>query len=467
MHLPAGCYVRRKMFLTVNHRTIVIERLNFVDTKAVYEKKPRTMVWYITMTILMFMYIFQFDLSSFGISQQITSTRISVLIFYIIGFFGFGIIPGRRIKSGLGSIFRRVTALNIILFLYMLLLYWTIGVKEGTPMVLIITNFFLLQLIPCAIFYKYFRSIDELLKVVLYAGLLQAFIIWVCITVPGIGIFVDLMFNQTEIYSIARDGYAGGVGCIAAPGYLRFFFAQLACFYFIVTSKSHKLLYLIIYLFLSLTGSMIARTGLIGSMIGVIVVVLYLVTIKGNRNLVLGIVIAAVVALLGFRGIMGSEKSRAFFGNRFLRMSLLFEESKTAKSVGDIHFFDVYFNDENTYIPPLDDKTIIGTGVPSGVSGNDVRVTVDGEYLRLYVAFGLPLAIFFYLFVYGNLITTTIKMRNRDVKYTLLFFVLFSFVAVFKEWTFYNPPYLFFFMLIAALPTEVSYKNQLRLSKAK
>lgn len=440
-------------------------RIDIIEQTAVVaisksNEKPRTLVWFFLTTILMFMYIFQFDLSAFGILEQITSTRISVLIFYIIGIFEIGIIPGRNVKNGLGKLFIKITWLNVFLFFYMLFIFVAIGVKEGTHMVTIIINFFLLQIIPCVIFFKYYRSIDELLEIIMYAVGLQTVIIWICLTVPSLSFTIDAMFNQVDNYTLAREGYAGGLGCIAAPGYIRYFLGQLACFYFIAKNQN-KIPYLILYLLFSLTGSMIARTGLIGSIIGAIVIVIYLISVKGNRNLIACILATTIVVFIALNWANSSNEASSFFEKRFFRLSSLIEESKSASSIGEIHFFDIYFHDEGTIIPELNNKTYLGTGVPSGTSGNDVKVNVDGEYIRLYVAFGLPLAIFFYLFIYINLFLTTIKQKDKIVKYTLYFFILFSFAAVFKEWTFYATPYLTLFILIASLPTRGWHRKKL------
>ena len=123
-------------------------------------------------------------------------------------------------------------------------------------------------------------------------------------------------------------------------------------------------------------------------------------------------------------------------------------------------FFEGYFAGKTTIIPNVSWKTILGTGITSGVSGNGVAVNVDGGYLRLYVAFGLPLAIVFYVFLYYKLFRAAKSMPDSRLKNVLLLFLVIIIIGEFKEYVIFQQYMLCIFYTAAILASMDAIKKE-------
>jgi hypothetical protein len=78
-------------------------------------------------------------------------------------------------------------------------------------------------------------------------------------------------------------------------------------------------------------------------------------------------------------------------------------------------FFESYFSVGENRIPEISIKTIIGTGIASGTSGNGVYINADGGFVRSYVSMGLILAIVNYSLIFG-LLVKGIRLANDRPK---------------------------------------------------
>ena len=106
---------------------------------------------------------------------------------------------------------------------------------------------------------------------------------------------------------------------------------------------------------------------------------------------------------------------------------------------------------KSTVLPPLSTETIVGTGVPSGTSGNGVTVIVDGGFFRLYVAYGLILAIIFYVFFLHLIFRVSFSFKNKDIRYTMLLMSALIIIGEIKEWSIYASCHVTMFFLMALL----------------
>ncbi len=414
-------------------------------------KKGKSIAWYGGMSLLMFGFIFEFYLYSFGLPTFITPSRIAAIAIVLLAFFK--TYKNKKKKKSLegipGKVLRQFCWFHVPVFFYMLLLYVSIGVQgDDRHMFTILIHAFVFRIIPIWAFYICFDSLEELMKVLVITMLIQTGFIWLCITNPSAKLIIDSTFHLSDTYKYYGDTYAGGLGCITSQGLIRYAVGEVACVY--LYFKKNQISYLALLLLFGLTGSMIARTGLVVATICMIFV-LYYAFVK-HRTAVFGSLLAFMAFASTVTYIALNERSsRSFFLSRFVRMTDLFEETETASNIYDIGFFNSYMHGEQTVLPPISKETIIGTGVPSGTSGNGITVNIDGGYLRLYVAYGLILAIIFYLFFFSRLLSMCLAFRNKEIRYTMLLMLSLVFIGEFKEWSIYASCHVTIIFLMALL----------------
>ena len=414
------------------------------------KKEGKSTAWYIMMSLIMFGFIYEFYLYAFGIPSFITSSRISAIIITIVALIKSSkkSVRDKRYLGEPRKAIRRFCWFHVPIFLYMLFLYIAIGVQgDSRHMVTILFHTFVFRILPIWAFFICIDKLDELMKILLIATGIQTAIVWLCITNPVIMNMIDTTFHLGEMYTY-RDTYAGGLGCITSQGLIRYAVGEVACVYYYY--KKNNIWYIALLLLFSLTGSMIARTGLLVAIICILFVLYYV--IRRKKLSVFGpIVVSAVLALFVTSMVLESSSNRSFFSFRFTYMLGLFEETETATDIYDITFFDKYMHDINTYIPPITYKTLIGTGVPSGTSGNGVYVNVDGGFFRLYVAYGLILAVVFYVFFLVTTLRVSYSFYQKEIRYTMLLMLSLIIVGEIKEWNIYASCHVTIFFLIALL----------------
>ena len=411
----------------------------------------RSMAWYASMSLLMFGFIFEFYLYAFGIPNFVTPSRIAAITITILAILK--IAKSKRNKKPFegipGKALRKFCWFHVPVILYMLLLYVTIGVQgDSRHMFTILIHTFVFRIIPIWAFYVYLDSLEELMNILVITMLIQTGFIWLCITNPTAKLIIDNTFHLSETYIYYRDTYAGGLGCITSQGLIRYAVGEVACVY--LYYKKNNILYIALLLLFGLTGSMIARTGLVVVAICASFVLYY--AFKRHRtNVLRTLLFSIILTLLSAYVILSSNSSRNFLESRFTRMSELFEQTEDATDIYDVGFFDSYMHGTATILPPITTETIVGTGVPSGTSGNGVTVNIDGGFFRLYVAYGLILAIIFYAFFLHLIFRVSFSFKNIDIRYTMLLMSALIIVGEFKEWSIYASCHVTIFFLMALL----------------
>jgi hypothetical protein len=123
---------------------------------------------------------------------------------------------------------------------------------------------------------RIYSKLDDFMSVLLYATIIQTFFIILCLYDTNFAALMDLTFNYVEDgnnrIERLREGYAGGIGCIAAPGAILYSLGVLACSYLFVKRKKWYF-FLLLSVFL-LISSMIARTGLLIDMVCVLYILI-------------------------------------------------------------------------------------------------------------------------------------------------------------------------------------------------
>ena len=396
------------------------------------------------MSLMMFLYIYEFNFDAFGLSTYLTSRRVVVggllIMTFVVGRQG-GKISLRNV--GWQSV-KAVGKFHVFLLGYSMLLIVLIGKGTGIHTADCIIRLFLFGLLPAWCFTRIFRTLDELMLVILMATIIQAGFIIACLSNPTFGMLLDLTFADAEKadYIMShRSGYAGGLACIAAPGCLRFSMGLVSSLYFAMKKKSP--FYILLFVALGIIATMVARTGLVISMIGFMIISIQ----KGSANIIRYVLSLTIVGLVVLA--FSSQISLSDYFD-FKRLDRLFNEGD------DQVFVDEYFQGKDTRIPSLSiDTILIGTGMTSGVSGNGVQVNVDGGFLRIYAAYGLVMCVIFYVFMFCQFLRNVYSSNDKVVKNTLLFFVIVIFLGEFKEFTIYAQYMVCLFFTAACL----SYKQ--------
>jgi hypothetical protein len=344
----------------------------------------------------------------------------------------------------------------------MFVLYVTIGVVgEDRHMFAVLLQTFVFRVIPIYAFYVCIDKLDEFMTVILIVVSVQTAIVWLCITDPRVKLIIDFMFNISDMYEDKIETYAGGLGCITSKGLLRYAVGEVACVY--MYYKKNNIIYILLLLIFSLTGTMIARTGLLFAIVCFAFIFAYTLKrrmIKVSMTLMLSFLIAIGIISLAW----SSKESVRFLEDRLIRVTDLFEQSETASSIYDIGYFEEYMHGDEVAIPPISIETIMGTGVPSGKSGNGIYVNVDGGFFRLYVAYGLILAVFFYLYFLNRVLKVCFSFHKAEIRYTLLLMTSLIIIGELKEWNIYASCHvpIFFIMSMLAYKDKVlqlvSYK---------
>lgn len=400
-------------------------------------------------SILFFFYFYKANFVFLGVPGALHSIRIVAFIYFIIFLLGKQYVFDKR--TYMAKSFKNVITLNLIIFVYCFLIILAIGSGKGRNITDDIINQIIFGFLMIYPLFSYFKTLDHFMNILLVVHILQSIVVWLCVLNPSISLLLDYTVNASELsdwYMERRSEYAGGIGCITSSGAIKFAFGLLACVYKYYMKPSVK--YLALFVFFSVTICLIARTGLILCLIALIFL---LIGSKRQNAFVKGTI--AVLVIVGGLLIIPEviDRNSKFYYDNFRRFDR-FEEKNGLQS----WVTDAYLSGDATVIPPLTTETMWGTTITSGTSGNGITVNVDGGYIRSYVALGLPLAIFFYLFVFWNCFKVAFK--SKDVtRRILLLCTIFLIIGEFKEpFIFTITPWTMFY-LIAFLSTSKLNKN--------
>lgn len=413
-------------------------------------------VRYLISSLLLFLYIFEFPTEQWGLPSFITSRRIAVTILAFLVFARFLIGKHKNDKTnnnGLNLVFlNRFIVLNCFLLFYTLILYVAIG-GIGNMVYEDIVKLLLFGIVPVFLFVRYFADVDEFVNCLLIAIFVQSLVICLCLADPAFASSIDELFvapEAMEYVALHRTQYAGGIACITAPGLFKFSIGLIACTYKIMKTK--RVIFMALYLYLSLIATMISRTGLFVSIAGLMIIVAFFVH-SNNVAWLLKTLIA--LSLLFFLGVFLLEilNLSDFVALRLARFGKL----KNGLKAG---FFDGYFYGKDNSYPPFDLRTIIGTGIVSGESNNGVTIYADGGFVRLFAAFGLPLCILFYCFFFYMIFKLSINMKRHVLKYTLFYFFLVFLMGEFKEYTIFKEYMVCIFFTMCFLEEKKLLKKE-------
>lgn len=380
---------------------------------------------YLIYALLIFSFIYQYDLSFIGIPSNLHSIRVSGIILTVIAVV-------KRISNGnkttkynyVNKKYKSYTFFIIGLLFYSLFQLLFLGRGDGNH---VIENFINILLFTIPVIWaltKLIKDIDEFCNILLLTCIAQAIVVIMCTFNDDIALGIDLTFNKNffEFTRECRYAYAGGIACITSTGVVKFSTGLFACVYLYLTSK--KNVYLLCFFALSIVACMIARTGFVFFLVGLFVIVNIQQRFNNILRLLFSLIFISIIILTGISYFIDIEELIQLRFGRFLSLN------ETGIKAG---FFDGYFYGEDTYIPPLRLDTILGTGMTTGISADGYKVHVDGGPLRLYSALGLPMCLFSYFFVLNLMIDISKKCKLKLDKSILLMLLVYIMIADFKE----------------------------------
>lgn len=420
-------------------------------------KTTKNVLFYVICTFLMFFYIYRCNLSFLGIPDQLHSLRLSAVAFVIYAIIKSLVVFGTSFKKINGQTvatrsYRSYCFLCFILFAYGYLLNLAIGVKEGNSFYDTMLNIVLFTLPVIWALTIIFDTTEEFMRVLLFVGIAQSFFIILCFIDKSFASYVDLTLNysENEYFDSHRSGYAGGIGCITAPGVIRYSTGILACVYMYL--KKHRSTYLFIFTIFAILSSMIARTGLLIDFVALLFIV------RSNKNINQGVffIVTSCIIVFILYYLVSSGKYNMFLSERYARFTILEEEGI------EEGFFANYFYGEDMVIPPLKWETIGGIGMISGKSANGYSVNVDGGPLRIYASIGIVFCIFVYFFLIKELIKNSRKSKIEWNRQTLWLYFCLLLISDFKEITFFvvYPMAIFYSLSILIYKEEKQFIRQ-------
>lgn len=337
-----------------------------------------------------------------------------------------------------------IYAFIFILFIHVCIISLCIGVGEdGKSMVPVLINMFFFSFLPLLALIEISGSFDAFMKAILTVSLLQTFFVWLCLLSPSARGIIDRLFLYNVEHEEFRELYAGGIACITAPGCIKYSLGFVSCIYYILNTKGIKfILFILVFILLSITATMIARTGLLIALTGVLFLLL-----AGCRNFKISYFLAvmSVISIVTAILVYMASNNVDFVIERFTRLLYLFD-------VGvDDAFLNSYVDGTNTVIPPITVKTLYGTAVFSGTSGNGVYVNADGGFVKNYVAFGLIATVLFYIIFFYKTIRLCFNYKVIKNRIVMLFFMTMIMIAEFKEWIIFDMYMLCIFCTTAIL----------------
>ncbi len=372
-------------------------------------------------SFVMFLFLFEINMSAWGFPTLATTRRIVVLLMFLWTIIFYD-LP-KMSNSRIGSSYKRYMLIHVGILLYVALITFMIGRGTGVHALDTSIKFLYMAVIGTYGLLGFFKNLEEFMQCLLIAVLAQGFFIVLFAVAPSVKEAVDGFIGlQEDAESLWKRGYYTGLACHASLGMLKMMPGLIACGYFILTKpKNGK--YICFYIFITLTATVVARTGLVMGIVGMIILLTRLVVFDLKK---FGKVVIIVVAMFVMGGIVINLLGAGqIVEDMFERLFYLFEVG------GDEAFFDGYWGGK---VPAFSWKLLVGTGVTSGTSANGLTVNVDGGFLRNYVALGLPVALIFYITTLYYTLRPLKTIKDKNIRSIVIFFAAYFFIGEFKEY---------------------------------
>lgn len=343
---------------------------------------------------------------------------------------------------------------NLFLVLYVLLLLLTFGSGNGITPIRDYVN--ILIILPA--FYIsgqfVFNDVEDLMRILYIGVIIQSVIIIAALLIPALSLALFQLipeggFNSDNfggVDMITKYGYHVGLGVFASAGSLRMAIGQVGAFYYLITNRGNRLfIHLITYLLISIATSLVSRTGLVVSVVGLFFV-LYTKGKTSRKRVWRYISLLLFTLLIGYTIVVNT------FTSDFLRETFQRYSDTAEKGIYDTYFKGYTGEGGSNSIPPISTETIIGLGITYGTSGTGVTTITDGGFLRNYSAMGLIVAIINYVII-ACFFKRQYKMSNYlEYKGVILFLSFIFIIGEFKEYfLYYISPICFLFLIFCMM----------------
>lgn len=380
-------------------------------------------------TPLMFFFLFDMDFTrNLGLPTWVTGRRTVLFLLLILV-----LIQKRgrlcmRVNRFSERMVRSLALALSCFFLYTLAILLYAGWGSGEHLQIHIIKMLLITVLGAQIISEYFGESQRLFKALCRASAVQGMVILLFLAFPTVQVTTDSLLNNVEHYLRLRSGgYATGIACAAAPGALRMAPGLISGIVLLLTERRSTAKWMLYTVLTACGMALIARTGLILAALGILVIILER---KPNLRVTSGIVgsilALAFIALLLVR-ILNLTDTLTYYLQRAQRL--------LEKGLQD-DFFGNYTGrtDSSTVIPRISIETVIGTGIISGISGNGIRINVDGGFIRLLTGFGIPVGICFYLFLLRFFSRAAMHFKSHHSRLVMVMMSVYIFLGEVKEY---------------------------------
>lgn len=358
---------------------------------------------------------------------------------------------------------------NVFILVYVSCILQIYGSGDGiTPL-----NGYKQMLIILPLFFIFgrlvFQNLEELMKTLYVGVIIQSLIILLALFIPALQLFLFMLIPEgsynTDFFGgvdvMNQSGYHIGLGVFTSAGSLKMAIGQIGACYFLIKSRGPKLFYhLVLYLLIAISTSMVARTGLIVSLVGLLCVFWVKRRQSGVRALKFVFLILTVPLISYF--VITEFLPSSFLGDTFQRIINTAEDG-----IYDSWIIGYTGESGHNSIPPISPETIIGLGITYGVSGTGITTITDGGFLRNYSAMGLIVAIINYLIIGCFFIKQFKAVKTYEHKGVILFMLFVLLIGEFKEYFIYFvSPMCFFFLIFSMMESEETLAHIYNSNKA-
>lgn len=399
----------------------------------------------ILLVLLYFFFLYPFQVP--GLPFGTVIPVLVILTTYVV----FSFIKGKKLeRTRTSKSVRKYWTWNIFLLLYVsfLLQFWGSGdgyspLKDYLQMLIILPIFFISG-------YFLFENYEQLLKILYIGAIIQSLIVIFGLFSPRITIGLTLLLPQgtlSELYGGYEEAIAGGykvgLGVFTSAGSLRMAIGQIGACSYLIKSRGVKLFFhSLVFILITISTSVISRTGLLVSVIGLLIVFFVKLRQGGQR-------VGGFVFIMLFLSVLGLLVVNSLFTTSFLE-----DTFKRLIVTAEVGIHDTYFRGylgeggDNT-IPPISPETIIGLGITKGVSGSGITTITDGGFMRNYSAMGLIVALINYYIITIIFLRQFKLSRLIENKGIIIFMFIIFLIGEFKEYyIYYISPMCFFFLLL-------------------
>lgn len=284
-------------------------------------------------------------------------------------------------------------------------------------------SFFLLYTIfGSVLVLKEFENLEQLLKCIVIAMLIQSTIVILQFSFPIVREFLFETFRSSGHISFLRTGRAAGLGMEGATLSLMFFVGIFSCAYLLLFVKFH-LGWCLSLLYFLMAAFFVGRTGLYVSVIFILFFLLIMLFKKKSGTLF------KIILSLSF-----SITILSFYLPNIIDMDRIDKVSIWAAEIFDYEKEETTLTSlQNMPIPPLTIETFFGTGVHRGYTRSGLFLQNDSGYIQLYSSLGLAVSILFYSTLYVSIFILIHKITNHEIKLFLYFYLFTMMIVEYKE----------------------------------